>query len=114
MKFGQPQRMLEFCGEQQPVAHNYDMCEVSTFRAIMDAAATLLSGQHDLMRVVGPAPMGGEFIEIVMEEAPLQRAMLRFSRNILLLSLVISAITAALVYLALHFLLVRPMWRITA
>jgi signal transduction histidine kinase len=49
-----------------------------------------------------------------MEEAPLQRAMLRFSRNILLLSLVISAITAALVYLALHFLLVRPMWRITA
>ena len=25
------------------------------------------------MRVVGPAPMGGEFVEIVMEEAPLRR-----------------------------------------
>jgi signal transduction histidine kinase len=40
--------------------------------------------------------------------------MLRFSANVLLLSLLISAITAALVYLSLHYLLVRPMRRITA
>ena len=40
------------------------------------------------MRVVGPAPMGGEFLEIVLDEAPLRAAMLRFSVNILLLSLV--------------------------
>jgi signal transduction histidine kinase len=40
--------------------------------------------------------------------------MFRFSRNILLLSLVISAITATLVYLALHYLFVRPMHRMTA
>ena len=66
------------------------------------------------MRVVGPAPMGGDFLEIVMDEAPLRQAMLRFSFNILLLSLVISGITAMLVYLALHYLLVRPMRRITA
>ena len=37
-----------------------------------------------------------------------------FSRNILLLSLVISVITATLVYLSLHYLFVRPMHRITA
>jgi signal transduction histidine kinase len=36
-----------------------------------------------------------------------------FSVNILLLSLVISGITATLVFFALHYLLVRPMWRIT-
>src|ERR1700693_751722 len=58
-----------------PGAHDYDMRDVSAFRAIVDAVATLFSGTHDLMRVVGPAPMGGEFIELVMEEAPLQRAM---------------------------------------
>jgi signal transduction histidine kinase len=40
--------------------------------------------------------------------------MLRFSFNIMLLSLVISGITAMLVYFALHYLLVRPMRRITA
>ena len=72
------------------------------------------AADNDVMRVVGPAPMGGDFLEIVMDEAPLRQAMLRFSFNILLLSLIISGITATLVYLALHYLLVRPMRRITA
>ena len=40
--------------------------------------------------------------------------MLTFSVNILLLSLVISGVTAMLVFFALHYLLVRPMGRITA
>jgi hypothetical protein len=40
--------------------------------------------------------------------------MLRFSVNILLLSLLISGITAMLVYSALHYLFVRPMRLITA
>jgi len=58
--------------------------------------------------------MGGDFVEIVMDEAPLRKAMLRWSVNILLLSIIISAIAAALVYLSLHYLFVRPMRRITA
>jgi signal transduction histidine kinase len=56
----------------------------------------------------------GEFVEIVVDEAPLRKAMVEFSIRILLLSLIISAITAALVYLSLHVLLVRPMRRMTA
>jgi hypothetical protein len=55
----------------------------------------------------------GQFIEIVLDEAPLRKAMLTFSVNILLLSLAISGITATLVFFALHYLLVRPMGRIT-
>src|SRR5690606_29773161 len=62
-----------------------------------------------------PAPMAeGEFLEIVLNEAPLCKAMYGFSVNILLLSLAISGITAMLVFLALHYLLVRPMERITS
>ena len=114
MKMGNTRRMLAGAENLPPVAHDYDMREVTAFPAIVDAVATLFSGRHDLMRVVGPAPMGGEFIELVMEEAPLQRAMWRFSGNILGLSLIISGITATLVYLALHYLFVRPMRRITA
>jgi signal transduction histidine kinase len=55
----------------------------------------------------------GQFIEIVLDEAPLRKAMLVFSGNILLLSLVISGVTATLVFFALHYLLVRPMRRLT-
>ena len=68
----------------------------------------------DAIRVVGAGAAGGDFLEIVLDEAPLRQAMLRFSTNILLLSLVISGITAMLVYFALHYLLVRPMRRVTA
>ena len=66
------------------------------------------------MRVVGPAPMGGDYIEIVMDEAPLQKGLLRYSIDLLLISLLISGLTAVLVYLTLHYMFVRPMRRITA
>src|SRR3989442_5045085 len=83
-------------------------------RAIIEAFQTLVCVDADVMRVVGPAPMGGEFVEIVLDEKPLREKMLQFSRNILFLSLLISGITATLVYVSLHQLFVRPLRRITA
>ena len=74
----------------------------------------MLNNRPYVMRVVGPAPMGGKYIELIMNEAPLRKAMLRYSGDILLLSLLISCITAALVYLSLHYMFVRPMRRVTA
>jgi signal transduction histidine kinase len=114
LKIGKTRKLLAISEKLPPISHDYDLRDVSSFRAITDALDTLTCGQNDLMRVVGPAPMGGEFVEIVIEEAPLRLAMLQFSGNILLLSLIISAITAALVYLSLHYLFVRPMRRLTA
>ncbi len=110
-----PQRRLLAVSDMPPeINRDIDMRAMSWHRAIIDAFGTLLCAERDVMRVVGPAPMGGDFVEIVMDEAPLRQAMVSFSVRILFLSLIISAITAALVYLALHFLLVRPMRRMTA
>jgi signal transduction histidine kinase len=90
------------------------MRSVSPWRAITDAFDTLLmSRPQAVMRVVGPAPMGGDFLEIVLDEAPLRNAMLRFSVTILLVALIISMITATLVFVALHYLFVRPLRRLT-
>ncbi|MFX7764383.1 hypothetical protein ABTK05_22240, partial [Acinetobacter baumannii] len=61
------------------------------------------TGDHT-MRVIGPAPGRAQFIEVVTDEKPLRRAMYRFSRNLLGVSLLLAVLTAALVYLALHFL----------
>jgi signal transduction histidine kinase len=90
-----------------------DVRSMTWHRAIIEAFATLFSSGHEVMRVVGAAPMGGEFVEIVMNAAPLRKAMLEFSGRILILSLIISGITAMLVYISLHLLLVRPMRRMT-
>ena len=114
MKMGTQRRLLAVSEMPPMIHHDIDMRNVPWHRAILDAFDMLLSNDKDVMRVIGPAPMGGDFLEIVLDEVPLRQAMLRFSFNIMLLSLVISGITAMLVYLALHHLLVRPMRRITA
>jgi signal transduction histidine kinase len=74
----------------------------------------MLERGNQSIRVVGPAPGGAQFIEVVIDELPLRQAMYRFSRNLLLVSLGIAMLTAGLVYLALHYLFVRPMRRLTA
>ena len=97
------------------VIQTVDVRNKSPLKAIVDAFEILFSARDsDLIRAVGPAPKGGEFVEIVLEVGPVKKAMWRYSRNVLLLSLIISVITAALVYLALHYLFVRPLHRIIA
>jgi len=114
MKMGERRRLLAVGDMPPPVTDTFDMRNVSAFDSVVDAFKMMLDTRDDVMRVVGPAPMGGEYIELVMDEPMLRKAMLRYSVDILLLSLVISGITAALVYLALLYMFVRPMRRITA
>ncbi|MEW5962707.1 MAG: HAMP domain-containing sensor histidine kinase [Pseudomonadota bacterium] len=81
---------------------------------IRDALAVFFTGEDRLIRVVGPvSQMPEELIEIVLPEAPLRSVMVAYALNILGLSIIISLITAALVYFALSSLLVQPMMRIT-
>jgi len=114
LKMGQQRRLLAVRDMPPAIHHDIDMRDMSWYRAIIDAFDTLLCADDDVMRVVGPAPMGGEFVEIVLDEKPLRKAMVDFSIRILILSLIISGITATLVYLALHQMFVRPLRRITA
>ena len=114
IKMGNQRRPLAVPDDVPAIDHEVDMRDMSMITATIDAFITLFSRDTDILRIIGPAPMGGDFIEIVLDEAPLRQAMLRFSVNTLLLSLLISGITAMLVYFALNYLFVRPMRRITA
>src|ERR1700722_7624420 len=116
MKMGQQRRMLAVGDKPPPINNDYDMRNVMTFDSIVDAFMLMFDGAagKKVMRVVGPAPMGGDYIEIVMDEAPLQKGLLRYSIDLLLISLLISGLTAVLVYFTLHYMFVRPMRRITA
>ena len=115
MKMGTQRRMLAVSDAPPPtIAHDFDMRNVYNFDAVVDAFMTMIDTRNDVMRVVGPAPMGGDYIEIIMDEPPLRKAMLRYSVDLLLISLLISGITATLVYLTLHYMFVRPMRRVTA
>ena len=91
-----------------------NLYETGPLGLIRDALATLASKGNRLMRVLGPSPKNPEImVEAVIGEAPLRIAMLEYANRILGLSIVISLITAALVYVSLQWLMVRPMRRIT-
>ena len=80
---------------------------------IWDALSVFVAREGRIIRVIGEPGMGaGDFIEVVLPEAPLRAAMIRYGLNVLGLSVIISVITAALVYFALNGLLVQPMMRI--
>lgn len=90
------------------------------FGLIADALAVFFAPEGRMILVHGQPSAGPgsaalmtDFVEIVLPEATLKAAMVRYGLNILYLSIIISIIAAALVYVALIALFVRPMMRIT-
>jgi signal transduction histidine kinase len=81
---------------------------------IGDAVAVFFAPDDRVIRIVGLlGPRYDDVIEVVLPEETLKRAMMRYGMNIVYLSIMISLITAALVYFAISALLVRPMMRIS-
>lgn len=92
----------------------YDLRNASWLTLIGDALMVYVAPDERVIRVVGePSMAEGEVIDVVMGEGPLKAAMIRYGLDILGLSILISIITAALVYLSLDALLVKPMTKLT-
>lgn len=104
-------------GEDMPptVDATVDLRRVGFFEAIGDSIAALLRHQPRTLRIVAaPAKDPSMVVEVLLSEAPMRDEMAAFGLRILQLSLFISLITAALVYLALQWMLVRPMRRLAS
>jgi signal transduction histidine kinase len=92
-----------------------DLTHPNVWLAIRGSFRTLSGDGNRILRVLGPVGAEGSDIgEVLIDEAPLRTELWGFGIRILELSLVLSLVTAALVYLSLQWLLVRPMRRITA
>lgn len=92
----------------------FDLRLRSFFGLIGDALMTIGQPENRVIRVVSVSPRHPQaIVELVMDEAPMRDAMIDYSRRILALSIVISLITAALVYLTLQWWMVAPIRRMT-
>ncbi|MGJ4950965.1 sensor histidine kinase [Bradyrhizobium sp. HKCCYLS20291] len=114
IKMGQQRRLLASADLPASIDHDFDMRDMTVWSSIVNSLKMMTETGDHTMRVVGPAQGRAQFIEVVTDEKPLRKAMYRFSRNLLGVSLLLAVLTAALVYFALHFLFVRPMRRLTA
>jgi signal transduction histidine kinase len=80
---------------------------------ILDALDTLFFGGDRTIRVYGPMEERSGTLELVMKDGPLRQSMLSYAYNVLLISLLISFVTALLVFFTLRWFLIRPMQRMT-
>lgn len=110
---GERRRLLAVDMPPETVDVHVDLSQFNVTKAIMEAFAVLLEPAPRTIRVTGDAPGSDERVEIVINDSRLRAAMLVYSRNIMVLSLIISIISAVLVYTSLRWLLVRPMQRLS-
>jgi signal transduction histidine kinase len=102
-------------GENTPMADaTFDLRERGLVAMIGEAFMTLVQSRNRILRVIGSSPRHPEaIVEVVIDEAPMRSALIDYTQRILLLSVVISLITAGLLFFSLQRLMVRPMRRLT-
>lgn len=114
-RVGAARRLLSLDSMPPPeVSRSVDLRNLSWMNAIEQALAVLVSPATMPIRVVGEAVGGADFVEIVIDEAPLRRAMLKFSWSLLLISLLLTGLTALAVYIALNALIIGPIRHLAA
>ncbi|MEX2631636.1 MAG: HAMP domain-containing sensor histidine kinase [Tistlia sp.] len=108
-------RRLLLTLDMPPAIDSVSTLEEEDFLDSIGAAfGTLLSSGDRVLRIIGTSPEDGvSTVDLLINEAPMRREMVNFGYRVLALSLAISLFTAALIYLSLHLLLVRPLRRMT-
>ena len=76
--------------------------------AIAGALGTLIYGGDRMLRVFGSVGDSDMEFELIIPDARLRAAMFTYARNVAILSLLISLITAGLVFFAIHAIMIRP------
>jgi len=114
LKLKDSRRMLAASSMPPRIDEICDLRAPGAYESVMAAFRALTSDNTRVLNIIGDAPMGGDFIEVTMDEAPLKLAMKSYSINILLLSLAISAIVGLLAMVAIHLMVLRPVKHLTS
>ncbi len=107
-------RILAASNVPPRVDDTYDLRQPTWAASLTATIETLLAPEGRVLTIYGDAPMGGDAVEITMDESALKLAMRNYSLRLLNLSLIVSAIVAALAMAAIHFMVLAPVRRLTA
>ncbi|MEZ5846162.1 MAG: HAMP domain-containing sensor histidine kinase [Geminicoccaceae bacterium] len=108
----EPRLML---GELPMVDKVYRLSKASPLDLALNTLETLHYRGQRFIRVIGDAPMlSGTEIDIVLADAHLWSEMVAYSQRILLTSLLLSAVVAALLFVSLQHLIVRPLGQVAS
>jgi signal transduction histidine kinase len=92
-----------------------DMRNAGPVMQIAGVLDTLIMGGDRTLRIVGgtDGADGEGLVELLMPEQPLKRDLIAYSRNTVLLSLIVAVMTAAALYIIVRNILIAPIRRLT-
>ncbi len=100
-------------GEMTEVDATFDLRMVGIPDLIVDALRRMFLSDGDIIRVIGPVTqLDAEAIEITLDSRPLRAAMIDYGWRIFRLSLLISVVTAVIIFLAVRLFVVSPLMRV--
>src|SRR5262245_31114247 len=105
---GGVKRLLVVADMPPEVDEHIDLAGTSALTAIRDALGTAFFGGDRMLRVFGKVGDSDKEFELIIPDEKLRDAMLIYSRNVAFLSLLISLITATLVFQAINWIMIRP------
>jgi len=91
-----------------------DMMETTMTSRVRNVVGAFLAPKDRILVITAEGSAPGRVIEVVVPQAPLKTDLIAYGRRILALSFLIAMIAASVIYVLLHFLVVRPMARVTA
>ncbi len=92
-----------------PIFATFDLRDAPAMTLIMDAMRRLVDPEPRTIRLIGnPSQDAGLLIEVTLPTAPLREAMIDYGIRILILSAVISVVTAAMLFVVVRRILVQP------
>lgn len=91
-----------------------DLRKTGLFGEMNGAVDSLLHGGGRILHVIARTRIkGAQAIEVIVGDSAIHKELVDYSRRVVLLALLISLVTALLVFASLYLILVRPMRRIT-
>jgi signal transduction histidine kinase len=101
--------------EPRPSMPSYNLKEAGAFTLIWDALTAMTHDGQRYIRVGGESMrLPHAMVWIIVDELPMRIAMYSYATRILVLSVIIALVTAALLYLALRWLVVLPLQGLSA
>ncbi|MBV9046201.1 MAG: HAMP domain-containing histidine kinase [Alphaproteobacteria bacterium] len=112
-----PERRILFQVEDEPkkLDATIDLTKSPLGGDMIDALDCLFHDGSRIMHVIAPTRIAGaENISIILSEKPIRAALVTYADRVIVTGLVVSLITALLVFASLYLVLVRPMRRVTS
>jgi signal transduction histidine kinase len=107
-------RLLAMADTPPLATDSYDLRDPSTMEAIAAVFRGFFQPKDGVLKVVGQAPMGGDFLEITLPEKRVTDAVWGFAGRFLRTSLIISAAVAMGLWTAIWLMVLRPVRRLTS